>query len=155
MQTVRTNLKINASTQYTNFNYNSMCRFNGVTLGAGADGLFRACCGDDDNGVAIDAYFMPAMTNLGTLHPKRLWYLYLGYQSTGGLQIEIIGDEQTTSNPYVVNATAGKGQHYKRIPINKQHVWTYGQFKISNISGSDFSVDLIQIVAKAIRRGGR
>jgi hypothetical protein len=155
MQTVRTNLKINASSQYTNFNYNSMCQFNGETLGAGTDGLFKACCGADDNGVKIDAYFMPVMTNLGTLHPKRVWYLYLGYQCTGGLQIEITGDEETTSKPYVVNATSGKGQQYKRIPTNKRHLWTYGQFKISNILGSDFSVDLLQIVAKAIRRGGR
>ncbi len=155
MQTVRTNLKINASTQYNNFNYNSMCRFNGETLGAGADGLFKACCGADDNGVSIAAYFMPVMTNLGTLHQKRLWYLYLGYQCDDKLQIEITGDEETTSKTYVVNAITGKGQQYKRIPVNKRQRWTYGQFKISNISGSDFSVDSIQLVAKAIRRGGR
>jgi len=155
MQTIRTNLKINASTQYTNFNYNSMCRFNGITLGAGDDGLFKACCGDDDSGTAIDAYFMPAMTNLGTLHPKRVWYLYLGYQCTGDLQIEITGDEETTSNPYVVSTTPAKGQQYKRIAISRMQLWTYGQFKISNILGSDFSVDSIQIIHKAIRRGGR
>ena len=72
MQTIRTNLINYAPTQYTNFNYTSMCVFNGVVLGAGSSGLYRACCGDTDNAVAIDAYFVPHKTDFGIANEKTI-----------------------------------------------------------------------------------
>jgi hypothetical protein len=153
MQTITTNLKINASSQYTAHDYNSMCRFNGAILGAGAAGLFKVRTGDSDNAVKIDAYFIPVMSDLGSIEKKRPWYLYLGYECDGQMRVEITGDEEVVTHSYSVDATSSKGQHSKRIPLMKKYAWTYGKFKFSNVLGCDFSVDSIKIFAKTKKLG--
>ena len=53
MITLVTNLKAGAATtQYTNFYYNSMVKFNHKYLCANSDGLFEVT-GDTDNGSAL------------------------------------------------------------------------------------------------------
>jgi len=148
MQTVRTNLSNNASTQYTNFNYNSLCRFNGVTIGAGAAGLFKACCGPDDSGTPIAAYFTPVMTNLGIDAKKSLRYVYLGYQAAGEVALHVTGDEKVTAGPYIFRTNPAEGQQRRRVSIGRGMTWAYGALKISNIAGCDFSIDSIQVQAQ-------
>ena len=151
MQSVRVNLSLNAASQYTNFNYNSMCRFNGVILGAGDAGVFKACCGTSDNGTNIAAYFTTLLTNFGSLDLKRAWYVYLGGQG-GGATLTVTKDEATTEN-YQIAALSAQGA--KRIPVGKKTAWTYCALKISNLAGADFSIDTIKMFIKALGRGRR
>ncbi len=145
MQTVRTNLKINASSQYTNFNHTSMCMFNGIMLGAGTNGLFKACCGNTDNGVAIDAYFVQLKTNFGQMNEKRARYLYFGFESGGTLQATVTGDDTIVSGPRDIVPAATKGQQKIRITMPRSlYSWSYGSVKVNNVAGCDFSVDLIE-----------
>ena len=153
MQTIRTNLKINASTQYTNTNFKGMCRFNGQTIAAGATGLFRLGCGSDDNGTDISTYFIPLLSDLGEKTEKRAEFLYLGYQADGNLNVSLTGDEKTTIGPYTIETDLTKGQQRRRVKLGRGMAFTYGSFKIENIDGAYFAVDSIQALLSAKSHG--
>jgi len=145
MQTTVTNISNNASTQFTNFNHTSLCMFNGMVLGAGPGGLYKACCGNTDNGVAIDAYFVQLKTNFGQINEKRARYLYFGYKASGTLQVTVTGDDTIVSGPRDIAPTATKGQQRQRVTMPRSaYSWAYGSIKVNNVAGCDFSVDLIQ-----------
>jgi len=145
MQTVRTNLTNNASTQYVNFNFNSMCRFNGITLGAGDAGLFKACCGDDDNGVNIDAYFIPYTIDFDDNHPKRLRRVYVAGVIDGQLKLTVTGNGSSINGPYTITYNAAETKQVKMFAINRGvgYKWVYADFKFENVNGAFFAVDSI------------
>jgi len=91
MQTIRTNLVNNASTQYTNHDFNSMILFNGIALGAGESGFHKICCGTDDNGVDIDAYFKTGSSLLNWPGKKKNRFIYLSVKTSGTIIVGEIG----------------------------------------------------------------
>jgi len=155
MQTIRTNLKKIASTQYTNTSFTSMCMFNGVVIGAGSGGLFKACCGDSDNGTPIDAYFIPYTTDLGSMNEKRPRAVYVGLQGDGELQLMIAGDGKRVNGPFTITADPAEGPQQRRFPINRAEGWIYGQFKFNNVDGSFFAIDLAQVLSITHQRRRR
>jgi hypothetical protein len=146
MQTIRTNLYINASTQYTNFNFTSMCMFNGVVLGAGASGLFKLCCSDTDNAVAIDAYFIPYTVDFNDDHHKRLRRVYIGGNLDGDLKLTVTGNGNSVNGPYTITYNASETVQVKMFAIarSKGYKWVYADFKFENVNGSFFAIDSIR-----------
>lgn len=146
MQTIRTNLNINASTQYTNFNYTSMCMFNGLVIAAGAGGLFKLCCGDDDNTVAIDAYFIPSTVDFNDDHQKRLRRVYVGGTLDGKLNLTITGNGNSINGPYTITHNADETTQVKMFAINRGigYKWVYADFKFENVDGSFFAIDSVR-----------
>lgn len=145
MITLSTNLKsAAATTQFTNYDFNSFCNFNGKSIAAKDTGLYELG-GDTDNGQPISAYFEPVHSNWGTLHPKRCRYFYLSYQASGPIQLTVLPSFDNTITPRVPNA-----QERIRVTIPKNIVQTYWRYQVSNIDGSDFSIDSIE--ALFIRR---
>jgi hypothetical protein len=139
MLTLDTNLKAaNATTQYTNFNFNSFVNFNGVTLAAGSGGIF-SLDGDTDNGVSIDAYFEPVVSDIGVIRAKRMRYLYTELRLHGSLDIEIAVDEGS-SQTYRVTDTDMKAKRH-RTTISKALHGTYWLYQFKNVNGADFSID--------------
>ena len=155
MQTIRTNLNINASSQYTNHDFNSMFRFNGKIIGCGASGVISIGEGADDNGTDIDAYFIPHKTNFGTLNKKRERYCYLGYESDGDMTVEVTGDDETTIGPYTVSAKSTEGQQRRRVTIGNGMSSGYLLHKFSNVDGADFAIDEIEVALDTKKYGGR
>jgi hypothetical protein len=153
MQTIRVNLDNGAATQYSGYGFNSMCVFNGVIIAAGDDGLFRACCGDSDNGTAIDAYFVTSLTNLGSTNKKRVSKVYLGFECDGDMTVTITGDEKTTSPAYTLDAELSEGQQRRRCSTGKGMKWHYGSFRFDNVDGADFSVDHAQATVLFLSHG--
>jgi len=153
MQTVRTNLSNNASSQYTNFDFNSMCRFNGVILAAGAGGLFKACCGSDDNGTDIDAYFTPVKTNFGSLNKKRERHVYLAGECDGEMQVDLICDDKAAIGPYEVAFQPTEGQQRRRVKVGASD-FAYASHKVGNVDGSNFSIDIIEAYLDVKPYGG-
>ena len=143
MQTVRTNTTINASTQYTNHNYTSMCMFNGVVIGAGPSGLFKACCGNNDNGNPIEAYFIPGTVDFGDSHNKRLRRIYVNGRIEDQLNITITGNGYITQGPYTnIPETSETMREYKfSAERNEGYKWQYADFKFANIDGGNFAID--------------
>jgi len=145
MQTVRTNLTNSASTQYINFDFNSMCLFNGVKLGAGDAGLFKICCGDNDNGINIDAYFISYTVDFDDNHHKRLRRVYVGGKFDGQMNLTVTGNGNSVNGPYTVGNNINEIAQVKMISINRGigYKWVYADFKLENISGSYFAIDSI------------
>lgn len=145
MQTVRTNLTNNASTQYTNFDHVSMCRFNGITIGAGSDGLFKIGIGNNDNNVNIDAYFIPYTVDFDDNHPKRLRRVYVGGKFDGQLKLTVTGNGDSVNGPYTITPNSAETKQVKMFAINRgiSYKWVYADLKFENINGSFFAVDSI------------
>lgn len=152
MQTIRTNLKNNASTQYTNYNFTSMCVCNGKVLGAGPDGLFRLGCEDQDNGAIIEAYFTPVKTDLGIHNEKRIDQAYLGFKCDGSLGFEITGEDDETIGPYLFTAKDTSYQTRRTTP-GRGFYWTYVSLKITNINGSNFSINKLDLLVQSKTHG--
>ena len=139
MLTLDTNLKIsNATTQYTNFDFNSMVNFNGVALAANDQGLFELS-GDTDNLVPITAYFEPVTSDIGVIGPKRMRYLYVEAKLNGKLNINISVDGETAKTYSITNTTYMPLR--RRIPITRDLQGTYWLYQFQNVDGADFSID--------------
>lgn len=139
MLTLDTNLKAgNATTQYTNFDFNSMVTFNGAQLGANETGIFELS-GETDNTVAIDAYFEPVTSDIGVAGPKRMRYLYTEAKISGSVDINISVDGGAVQT-YRISDTALTPLRY-RTTVSKILHGTYWLYQFKNVNGADFSVD--------------
>lgn len=148
MQTIRTNLKINASTQYSNFNHLSMCVFNGAILGAGTSGLFKCCTEDTDKGVNIDAYFIPYTVDFNDNHPKRVRRVYLSGEIENKFSLTITGNSVNVNGAYEIEANDEEKRQVKMFSISRGtgYKFVYADFKFENVDGSFFAVDSIQVL---------
>lgn len=143
MQTIRTNLKIKASSQYTNFDHTSMTMFNGMMIGAGSNGLFKLCCGDADNGVDIDAYFTPYTIDFGNDYQKRLRRVYVGGKCDGYLQLTVTGNDDSVNGPYKTRYNKNETKQVQVFGISRGsgYKWVYADFKFENVNGSFFAIN--------------
>jgi len=146
------NMKVRGVTQYTNFNFNSMVNFNGKVLFASNDGLYECGC-SNDSGTDIDAYFEPIISDFGITNPKRIRFVYFGFEANGCLKLTLSADEQIervfTFEPLK------KDQQRFRLPIDRNGYGRYWMFRISNVKGSDFSIDSIRTLVNSRNEGHR
>lgn len=127
-----------ATTQRTNFNFNSYCEFNGRYLACGSGGLY-SIGGGTHNGAAITGVFEPMTSVLGSNNPKRTRFLYFDMEGSGDVVITPYADDvQGTAK----TMTLGKsGQQAGKVAINRDSQGVSWRFNISN--DSDFSIDSI------------
>lgn len=152
MPTLNTNLKFQrATTQFTNFPFSSMCNFNGKQLGAGPAGLCEMG-GDLDCGVAIDAWFVPVISDWGSSKPKRVRFIYLGYQCNGELTISVTGNNGEAI-PYKIPCHAVGAQQRHRVTVSRSTQKRYWDFKVANVNGADFSIDAIDCLFIELSHG--
>ena len=139
MLTLDVNLKaVNATTQYLNFEFNSLVNFNGVALGANESGIFTLN-GETDNGVPIEAYFEPVVSDIGLTNPKRMRYIYTELRIQGSLDIKISVDGGTVKS-YRVSGVDMKAKRV-RTTVSRIHQGTYWLYQFRNVAGADFSID--------------
>jgi len=145
MQTVRTNLKhpMLAASQYTNNDYNSMCVFNGVILGAGDGGVRKLCCGNLDGATAISASFTPHLSDFGVDRPKRFRYLYFGGEYAGNMTVTVVTDQKKTCAAKTLTTTGKTGQHRPSVTAERVTPFMYATIKVANVAGAYFAVDSI------------
>lgn len=152
---ISVNLKRTAHTQYRNFNFNSMCVFNGQPLGASSDGLFSLDDADTDDGAAINAYIELPTSDLGVLSVKRFRKFYVGYETSGSIKISTKADGGAVQ-PYTLPATIiGQLEHRGRMPATRGQKGTYWIFIIENVAGCDFSLDNLEGLPIVLTKGRR
>ena len=140
-----------AVTQYSNFNFNSIVQFGGVTYAAGEGGIFSLDDAQTDNGVDIPAFFEFWIGDSGTLNAKRIRALHFGMEANGDMTVEVTDDDGTSIEyPITILKTetvgvAGYTQHGHRVFIQRTHKGRYWKLKMSNIDSSDFSIDRIDV----------
>lgn len=149
MITLDTNLKNKATSQYTNFPFNSFCRFEGRIIAAcndgSSDGLYTLNDSDKDAGEDIDAFIKIGATDIDTDNPKALRFLYFAGETEGSLILELEIDGEPGNRPYEIPAKRNaKGK--ARVGIGSDERGQYFAFKIKNINGAFFAVDVIKVL---------
>lgn len=151
MNTIRTNIQTNASTQYSNFDIVSMCEFNGKILGAGPGGLFRLSCEHDDDGANIDSYVKTFELKLEHDGDKRVRFIYINLETDGTVRVTPIVDG--VENPAVIFAPSSPGRKFMRRSVGRATSGVYWQFKIENVSGCWFYLDKVEVLPIPLARG--
>ena len=144
------NLKNRAASQST-IDFNSMCHFGDVFIGANNSGLYRIC-GYSDNGVEIPALLSTGVFDLGTERFKRIAYIYLGLETTGAMQVEVWCDGVYKITLDVPSIGASKREVYLKVPKGLRA--RYWQLKFRNVDGSFFvlySVKLLPVVLQSAK----
>lgn len=139
-----------ALTTYTNYNFNSLAKFNGVYLGANANGIY-ALTGDTDDGAIIQASARVGITDFGTSHMKRVDRCYVGYRTSGDLMLRVFTDEINVRD-YLLTATGKTGLHGNHLRIGKGLAARYWQFEIQNRFGADFTMNVVEVKPTVLRR---
>ena len=135
-------LQAGATTQYINYNMNSMVKFGDTFLGACSDGIFELD-GDTDDGIDIGAYFEPIITDFGISNPKKVRFVFLGYESEDDLIVTMAADEGNRQSCVVDSLKTG--QQSRRMTSNRNMEGRYLMLGVSNTGGCDFGVDSIDV----------
>lgn len=144
------NTKNGALTNYDNFSFNSMTRFNGVELMANSNGIF-AITGNLDESAIIEAYARTGITDFGTPNHKRVEYAYIGYRSDGEMRLKLIVDEHHEYE-YQVYPRNYDDIHGNRLKLGRGAKGTYWQIEIGNVDGSNLEGDFLQLMAEPLSR---
>ena len=145
-----TNVKAkSATTQYQNFNYNSMVKFGDRFLCASENGLFEVA-GNSDSGEAITSYFEPLTTDFGISNEKKLRCFYISYEASGNLTLTVsteLGFSETITIP-----ASTAGQKARKVSVSRSVRGRYFTFQIKGV-GVDFSIDEIKVLLIIIGHG--
>ena len=151
----RTTLLLNthnfATAQFFNHSANSAAMFGGELLFATEEGLFES--GGDNDGtilvdevetpVPIDAHIMLPVSNFGYQGQKSPRSMLLGGKFDGQMQVSITDENGVTQDyvsPEMENADGTK------LALRTDQRSRYFTTKISNVGGSDFSIESADLI---------
>ncbi len=150
IKTLVTNTRNFAISEYTNFTFNSMCKFNGKFLYAKSNGIYEGG-GDSDNGTNIDASYKTGAVDIYATEIQRLRDAYLTFRSNGDIQLFSVGDEIYT-RIYSIIGSPATTIHERRIKFERGIKDRHFNFGISNINGSTLEVDSAKILTEPLRK---
>ena len=143
------NMANRAAAQNT-LQFNSMCRFGDVHLGASGSGLF-ALDGYADDGVGIRALIKSGLLNLGMENKKRFRFFYFGVEASGPLTLTVHGDG-VLAGQYTV-AGLQPGLQVVRVPISREVNAWYWQWTVENSAGSFFVLHSVKALPVILHPG--
>lgn len=147
-KTIVINTKNKAVTEYTNYAFNSFCRFNGQDYGANDNGIIPLS-GDDDNGADIDASAKTATADVGKGRPKKLRDVWIVGRK-GPMTFTIVADE---TNSYTYNADIDDMNiHEERVKTGRGIRGRSFSFELANVAGSDFNIDSVRVKTRSIKK---
>jgi len=142
---IATNLKNLASTQYTNYNFNSFSEINGVKIGLNETGVFELDKVSDDDGTDIAAFAELARSDWGSPSMKRIRKAYIGYEAEDRLKLTFKADEGREEVYYLEPTLSLEKQGSSVMNGRRTQKGRYWEVKIENTKGCDFSLDAIDI----------
>lgn len=142
-------LQPRTTTQYINYDFNSMVKFGDKYLGANDDGIFELD-GATDDGEYIGAYFEPIVTDFGISNPKKVRFVFLGYEAEGDLIVTLSADEGNEQSRTV--SSKKTGQQSTRVSVNRDMHGRYIKFGVSNVRGCDFGIDAMDVAIVVMSR---
>jgi len=138
--------------QYLRYNFNSLCKFGDVYLGAGSNGIAVLDDGHLDGTEIIDAFFELPTSDLGDNQQKRLRTAYLGCETNGRLMLTVKDDDNNERHYLVEPNHSGNQQHTIKVPLGRNGKGRYWMLRIENLNGADFSVDEIAVLPIILNR---
>lgn len=137
------NLRNQGLTEYTNYDFNSLCRFRGRHLAATSTGVYELDSGETDDGDQIDWNIRTGYMDTEQKEKLRLRQAWVSYKSNGDLIMTVIlpdGSEyeydlegyDVTENG--VRVKFGKGIRSKYVALD-----------LKNVDGSSLTLDAIKL----------
>ena len=132
-------------TKYTNYDYNSLCVFDGKVIGAKSDGIYELS-GTDDDGTAISWKLRTPKINFGQ---GKLWNVWLSGKLSGDIKmiVETADGEQYEYDAEPVSEfedgvriKVGKGINHR----DPKHRDKYITIEFQNESDEQITIDKIQ-----------
>ena len=140
-----------AVSQYRNYNFNSMCNFDGLLLGSNEDGLFTLDSGDLDVDQHINAFFRLGPCELGMIEEKAVRRIELNGRLDGMLKVSINPDGKGDISSEVTPKREDLRLISHSVPMGKDVKGRSLDLKVENLQGSDFTINRIDalLVKKA------
>jgi len=156
MLTLHTNTKISdtngkATTQLTGYDFNSYCQIGSSFFACSSVGIYKINSGNKYDTSNISSVISTFSTNLGFSALKRLRFIYLDVETTGQLKITTYADNVLAE---VIIVTPGKqGRQYIRVSHSRASKGCYWSFKVENVAGCWFSLDILETLPVFLHRG--
>jgi len=131
--------KNNASSQLTDYNFNSYCQFRENFLACNQSGVDKI---GGTGGVA--SMFETFVTNLNWPGKKRNRYIYVGIETEGTIIITPIIDG-TDGTPITFTPNSA-GRQYMRMTVSKDNVGYYWAYRVENVDGCWFAISEVSIL---------
>lgn len=159
MLALRMNTRNLAITQFTNYDFNSFCVFNGKLYAASATGIYELDSAQKDGTSAISAFFEFYVGDIGAINLKRIRALHFAGEMNGSMEVTVEEDDDTaTSKTYdITTAKTSNEQHGIRVFVDRTHKGRFWKLTVSNVNGSDFSVDSVHVtwnILAGTKQGG-
>jgi len=139
MITLHTNLKNGATTQLTDYNFNSYCKFGDVLLCCNQSGVDKI----DFTGLA-SSLFETFATNLDWPGNKRKRFIYLSVETEGTIIITpVIDGNDGTPVTFTPN---NSGRQYMKMTVNHDLVGGMWGYRVENVDGCWFAVNEISVL---------
>lgn len=140
-----------AIAQWTNYNFNSFCEFNGVALGSNEDGIY-ALTGDQDGTTNIDAFFELGPTNMGEDKQLKLRRLITSGEFGGDLLLTVYKGEGGAVEYDLTPVNKDMTQTTAETTLQLHHQDRFWSFRVENVDGCDFSIDMIDVLIALLAR---
>lgn len=140
------NLKNDGMTDYSNFPFEFMARFEGEYYGFNANGAYLLE-GVTDAGTNIDCRFALPPLDFGTSKHKRLNTVYVGCDSAGKVKVAATVDEDNTVS--VMTKYVGRN---RRATIPKGLSGRFWSVQVENVNGNSLKVDEMELLPTVLRR---
>lgn len=138
--------------QYVNYDFNSLCKFGDMLLGANDSGIFQLDSGGDDAGIKIEAFFELVTTDMGIEHQKRIRSAYVSCETDGDLMLTVKDDDSNERRYTLKPNHLGNAQQTSKVSIGRDGKGRYWMFRIDNVNGSDFGINSITVVPVVLNR---
>lgn len=141
------NTKNFAVSEYANYGFNSMTKFNGLNLIADQNGIYE----QDDSDLDAGLYNIPALIKTGVIdiystQINRLRDSYLMYRSDGDVRLTTKADKKATRTYLVLESVSDSNVVKKRrIKFERGIRNRHFDFKLENVNGSTFEIDMLSI----------
>ena len=146
------NLKNLGLSKYTNFNYNSLCKFQGKYYGINSTGLYLLE-GDKDNGTEIDAIVETGRDDMNMRNLKRIVDAFITMKAKGEYILTLVNKDGTEYD-YPIVSRVTTLETYKADTGRGTLSQLWG-LKFKNIAGAKFEVESVELnVAETKKRHG-
>ena len=132
-----------ATTQRTNFPFNTFCKFNNEFLAASTTAGLCKLGGDLDITTPINAYFVPIHWDFENSYVKHLRALYFSGDFAGQMALTLSTDGGTEQSYTFATRITGKQCAKKTVKSVTRGI--YHKIKVANYNGYNFSLNRIEI----------
>lgn len=138
------NIRNYGLTEYANYNFNSMCRFNNKHFGANGTAVYDLDSGKTDDGTFIDWNFRSGFIDLEQKVKKKLKQAWISYKSDGDLLVTVVLPDGTEYEYELDEIYADETG--LRVKFGKGISSKYVAVDVKNVDGADIVMDSMKIM---------